>query len=374
MLLLGYTWRYLSRNIARTTLIVSGLSSAVAAIVFAYGIAGWVEVLSAKSLESIVAGSTLWVVPSRAISIDHDTGLIVTDDFLSEALIQRLSSIDSGTRLRRVVVLRGSLSADRIVIYFADWEKRIVVSSDLWKAHGSRPGPAVIAGRHVFIAAEDRTLPQKAVRMPLVAARTTFKVTAPASWLVANPADPIAWSVRASAIRGVVVTDNPAIRPSKDSIAIVYLTRSHLSRFDPFTFVTKFSALTLNSRMSTLFGSVARVVLILGFALAISSAMLEISERREEVAILSVTGLTSNLVTLFGVEAAIIQTLSFAIGSIVGIVLLRFAVTTSYQPQILVQALAFALTYVPALVVSTTLLPAQAIASGKPLDALRRGD
>jgi hypothetical protein len=372
MLLLNYVGSYLVRNLSRTCLTLGGVSIAIAAIVFAYGITGWLEILSSKSLESIVTGSTIWVVPPGSVRIDRDTGLVIANGSLTEHVIRALRDVDATVVLTRVIAAPVLVNGVKCVVYGAENVPATVVSPDLWKVIGARPGSAAVGGHRVFISAEDRALPNRSLQMPLATARTDLRLTVPASWVLADAADPVRWSMQAAKMQHLIVTDNPATRSHGDAVAIVYLVRSRLSRFDPFTFRTKFSALTLNSGMSTLFGDVARAVLFLGALLATASAMVAIKERREEVAIFSVTGLVSSFVVLLGIEAVLVQLISFAIGSVVALTLLRVTLASSYRPEIVAQAVAFAAIYVPAVIVITTLFPGQVVASLRPMETVRR--
>jgi hypothetical protein len=321
-----------------------------------------------------LSGSSIWVVPARTVRIDRDTGLIVADGRVSESTISKLTDLDPAVSLKRMDVAAVRLGGVKVVAY---GDARIIgndgirVSPDLWRGVGEHPARARINDKNIVIAGVNHALPPRAVQMSLTEIRRLTGVTSGASWLFADPSDPKQWATRAAALH-VNVTSDPSSVSTAESDAVVYLLQGSFSRFDPFTFRTKFSAVTLNAGMSTLFGYVARAVLLLGVALAIMSAVIGVRERREEVALFSVTGLISSFVLLLGTEACILQVLAFSCGGVIATAILRIVLAGEFRPEIIVQALAFVAIYMPALIVATTIVPGQTIAATTPMEAIRR--
>src|ERR1043165_8337084 len=87
MLAINYILRYLARQRGRVFLTLAGISISISAIVFAYGIAGWVEFSSSRSLSQVVGDSTIWVVPGGGVKLDPQTGLIIPEGSLSEETV-----------------------------------------------------------------------------------------------------------------------------------------------------------------------------------------------------------------------------------------------------------------------------------------------
>jgi hypothetical protein len=364
------------RNLGRTLMTLSGLSMSIAAIVFAYGIAGWVDVLSSRALTYLLSGASVWVVPAESVAIDRETGLIVAKGVLSERTIRTLSSVDPTVRLKRVEAAAVVFSGVKAVAYGDEHvgeSEGVRVSPDLWQLVEGRPGLAPVGGSIAQIVGENRALPPRAIQMSLTRYHRLIGRTTGASWLIADPRDPVRWAANAGAHPFVFVTDNPALVHSPlGTEAIVYLVHGSLSRFDPFSFRTKFSAVTINAGMSTLFGYTARAVLFLGLVLAITSAVISVRERREEVVLFSVSGLSSSFVVLLGIEACIIQSVAFLLGAAIGAAILQIVLAGAYRSEIVVQAFAFVVIYMPGLIVLTTVVPGQIIAGRRPMDSVRR--
>src|SRR5438045_5884282 len=87
-----YVLRYLARRRIRTTLTFAGVSLAISAIVFAYGLSGWVEAYSSRSLSQVIKDSKIWVVPGGGVRLDERTGLLIPQGAISDQTIELLGS------------------------------------------------------------------------------------------------------------------------------------------------------------------------------------------------------------------------------------------------------------------------------------------
>lgn len=375
--MLRYLLRYLARCWVRALLTLAGISIAIAAIVFAYGVAGWVDLWSSRSLSHVLGDATIWVVPARGVTVDPGSGLIVPQGHLAEAAVQALKDASDGHRLYEVLGAPVLFAGERAVLYGDARESDSLgatVSEDLWRKSRSGPGVILIGQQEIQVVHVRQDLPPRALVTSLNEARRVLGMPTGASWLLSNTEHPLRLAHAFNAISGVRVSNSPMdeSRRNEGQQAIVYLIEGTLARFDPFSFRTKFSALVINSSMSTLFGVVARLIFLIGVVLAVSSSMIGLRERRDEIALLAVAGLEANVIVLFLLEACMTQSICFVLGSGIGFTMLYLALQSQLSLPIAGQAVGFSLVYLPILVVLTTMIPSQAVAGRRPVDLVRR--
>ena len=181
------------------------------------------------------------------------------------------------------------------------------------------------------------------------------------------------WARGLAETSDIRITNVPVLEQvHADPKATAYLIEGNVARFDPFSFRTKFSALVINSSMSTLFGIVARLIFLLGIAVAVTSASIGLQERRDEIAIFAVTGFEANVILLFLAEACVTQILCFVLGGLIGLLMVYLAIQNKMSAGIAGQALAFGVVYMPTLIVLTALIPSQSVANRRAVELVRR--
>ncbi len=370
MSIFRYLLRYFTRRRGRASLTLAGISVSISAIVLAYGLSGWVESHSSRSLSQVLGDAKVWVVPARGVKVDSETGLIVPQGWISEDTIQILQR--PGVHLTRVIAGPISFAGRRVVLYGDEREHEpgLTVSSDLWSEFDREPRPVKIGGQDTSIGAERQSLAPRSIITSLATARRLLGIRDGASWLLSSSGTSITWARMVKDVQGIKVTGDPGSE-SDAQRAIVYLIEGTVARFDPFSFRTKFSALIINSALTTVFGITARLIFLLGVSLAITSSMVGLRERRDEIALFAVTGLESNVFLLFLAEACVTQIMCLLVGSGFGLVFLWLVLRNGLAIQIIAQALGFGAVYLPVLVVLSTIIPSQAVAKRRPVELVR---
>ncbi len=370
MSLLQYLLRYFSRRRLRAVLTISGVSLAISAIVFAYGLSGWVESYSSRSLAQVIDNQKIWIVPSGGVKLDPSTGLIVPQGFVSEDTIRLFTGAEIA--FKRVVAGPLVLRSEHVVLYGDEriTNSGLLVSSDLWAMIDRHATTISINGEDVTIAQENTTLPPRSVITSLQVGKRVLRIDDGASWLLSDDPRAVSWARGFGKANNVRVSSDPT--PGADGTrANIYLLEGTVARFDPFTFRTKFSALTINSSLTTMFGLTSRLVFLLGVALAITSSLITLRERRDEIALFSVAGLQSGVSLLFLLEACLNQILCLILGSAVGLALLSITLGGALRIELATQSVAFGIVYLPVLIVLTTIIPSQVVASRRPVDLVR---
>ena len=376
MRFLSYSFRLLARNRGRTILVVVGVSLSVAAIVFTYGLSAWVDILSSSSLTFALQGASIWVVPANGVEAERNTGLLVSRGVISDETVQELESVDKSVRFWRVETIVTKVADIDVVAYGDDRVAHgtsLVVASDVWQAMQAKGGGMLRnPGCHIDKVDVQTDLPAHSIEGPRGVVECLFGSESRTEWLVANTKDIASWSRHASEIPRLRVTSEPDASPNMQDVgATVYVVKGSLNRFDPFGFNAKFSAMTINSGLATLFGYEAKLVFILGLILSVTSSVLGVRERREEIAVFSVAGSQWSLFGLFWSEACLVQVACFVLGEAIGLSILWFMLGTRYNVAIGVEASAFALLYLPITIVLSTLIPGQMVARVQPSELLR---
>jgi hypothetical protein len=369
-------WRYVLlhafRKPRRFILTCLGLAASFAAVFFAYGISGWVEAQSSRALAAVVGDANVWVVAGAMPHMDAETGAILPRESPVSSAIEGLRRLPEGEGLARVAVGRVLLNDRPVVLYADERERRdgLVVAGDLWRRLGSRPGSALISGRRVVVEGVRETLPPGVAVTSFAVGESLQEASLTTAWLVGRVSRPVAWGRSVSTLSGVVVRDGPGDVPGAP--AVVQILEGSVSRFDPFSFRTKFSALMLGTSMGTVFGVLARVVFLLGVGLAGSSAGIGLWERRAELAVFAVNGLQSGVTVLFLLDALLLNGLAALLGALLATAMLKACLPSIEDQTILGHMLGIGAAYVPLLIAVSTLIPAQLVAVRHPGRLARR--
>lgn len=359
------------RRPRRFVLTCLGLAASFAAVFFAYGVSGWADAQSSRALAAVAGDANVWVVAGQMPELDPATGTVQPRAALPAQTVDALLALGGQAALQRGAAVRVKLG-DKPAVLYADEREHgagLAVASDLWRAFGGHPTNASIGARTVFVASERASLPAGVAVAPFEVGES-LESPLPTAWLTSRQPRPREWCRRAGELPGLAVRDALGDVPGARGVAL--LLDGSLSRFDPFSFRTKFSALTLEASMGTVFGLAARAVFLLGVGLAVSSAVMSLWERGPELAVFAVNGLQSSVTVLLLLEALLVNGLATVAGGVIAAVLLGACLPSLAEPAILGHALGIGIAYVVVLVVITTLVPAQLVAARHPGRLVRR--
>ncbi len=373
--ILRYLIRYMLRCWPRLALTAAGLSLAISAVIFAYGVSASVVDASSKGLSFVLNSGTLWIVPGAGVRLSPATGLILPNGFIDDETVKRLTTLDQEAKLEKVIAGETVIMGKSAVIYGSNYYEEsdgATASQDFQKIVGNIPAAVSIGGKELLIARFDSQLPSSTITTSFSKANAIFGLTNNVGWLLCRHTDGVRWVTEASKVEGVRVTDTPDINPEGQRIkAVAYLIEGSLSRFSPFSFHTKFSSLILNRSISTVLGRVSQVIFLLGLAMALTSSLIGIWEKRDEIALFAAKGLVASTTVMFLVEASIIQLASFAIGSIVGLLTLKQLIGQPLHADVLGLTFTIGFIYLSILIATTTLIAANTVASRTPIDLIR---
>jgi hypothetical protein len=295
---------------------------------------------------------------------------------MSPSVADAVKKTDGASIITRVAVGITEMDGRTVVLYATDANDgtSLLVSTQIWRSLGEKRA-VTVGGIATTVVGVDARLPANAVSGSFDLWVPAIDSSRRANWLLVVTDRPRLVSDALARMIGASVTDSPNDIVSKANTrgVSVFLLNASLSRFDPFSFRTKFSSLVLNAAMSTIFGWVARFVFLAGIVLAITSALIGVRERRDEIGLLAALGLQAGVTTLLLFESVIICGLSFILGSIVAMIVLAGVLPQAQWLTVMGPSLVMGSTYLIVLLVLTPLVAAQQVAARSAAELVREG-
>ncbi|HTU12188.1 MAG TPA: ABC transporter permease [Allosphingosinicella sp.] len=261
--------------------------------------------------------------------------------------------------------------AGRPITVYWDGRRRshegAAISTSLASAVGSRPFPESLSVVPPTPLQVRDDLPGQTIVLPY-------------EWLRGSANEGPTWIVgrvstrdarEAAANERLTIRDNLAKERVPHDNGTIFLLNSSLSRFDPFSFQTKFGALQLNGVTSSLLGWVSRLVFLLGGAFAISSLMMSVEERRPEIAALAALGYEPEFTQMALIEASFLFITSIIIGLTAAAALSVFVLHPRELVASLAAGLGLSAFFTIFVLVVATLLMGQSVAKRSVVSLMR---
>jgi putative ABC transport system permease protein len=360
----------LLRQRERTAFTIVGLALAIATVVLVFSISLRFEGSSTDSLGYVTQGGNLWVLPPGGFESTSRSGFVLSTGRLSDGAVAALARDGGISSAAPAIVGETPIGETTLVVYGrGDGSGTAVLGTAAASALGASAGSDTDMGGHVLrVTAVDEKVPPTAIVVSLDDAAAITGDPRP-SWIVATATD-----VRklADASTDLTVTSDPSVQSAgPGALALAYALNGQLSRFDVFSFKAKFGQTVMNKSTSTIFGQIARITLLLGFLLAISSALMTIEERRVEFGILAAVGITDDVLYLFLAESALVFVAGFVLGVLLGGATYLLLLPALFDPQALLKATLITATYIPAMLILGALIPLNRLLQRSPLELLR---
>ncbi len=360
----------LLRQRERTAFTIVGLALAIATVVLVFSISLRFEGSSTDSLGYVTQGGNLWILPAAGFESTSRSGFVQSSGRLPDEAVAAIARADGVSGASPAIAGEIPVGTATLALYGkGDGAGTATVGTAAASALGASAGATVeVGGQSLRIAAVDEKIPPAAVVVSLSDAAAITGDPRP-SWIVANAAD-----VRKLAAESTdfTITSDPAVATAAaGALGLAYALNGQLSRFDVFSFKAKFGQTVMNKSTSTIFGQIARITLLLGFLLAISSALMTIEERRVEFGILAAVGITDDVLYLFLAESALVFVAGFVLGVVLGGATYALLLPTLFDPQALLKATLITATYIPAMLILGALIPLNRLLQRSPLELLR---
>jgi hypothetical protein len=388
ILKLSYT--NMARHKDRAAFTIIGLALALGVLFFVYNIAAAYQGNVSNTFNYITRnGINLWITPIHSFYYDARTQLIFVNgslpynDYLQIYKATLNGSLPTGTTVFAEIINKTQINNQPFVVWGttrlsnSSSPLQVYMNQQAASALGVTIGQQfTLAGQRVVFAQDITGLPttQNLIVVPLNLANLLLNHQA-------GPPLEISWIlVRAPLLKLVAnwVSNNMNFIESTSPLAaltpmargIEFILPAGFYRFQVVSFSSQLSAISLSRVVSTTYGLLANICLGLGFVLVVSTAILNMEERRRELGIWSAIGIAEDAFLVFLVETVLVYAVALTIGFIVGITLSAFFAPWTLQPNTLVATFLVITPYFPILIIAGSLIPLQMLLNKKPLDLL----
>ena len=370
-----YLHRYFRGHRSRVILAASGISLSLASVCLAYGLAAWTNNASTAALAYATDNASLWVVPKGGLYLNRQVGAIFSRGRFTPA---EVASITATQKVKAVVRMAiGVVSIDKIksVLYATDNAsgRYLVASEDLWRRLGSRQRRVDVAGRPAVISHVDSALPSNSISGSFQTWSAILGEASSPDYVLIRADDPKQVAKSLGRLLGARISDSPEslFGSYAHGHPTVVLLQGTFSRFDPFSFRTEFSAFVMGRALSTVFGWTSRLIFLVGLVLAITSMLISVVERRDEIALFSALGLEVNITSLFIVESIVTISIALAFATLLSTAILRVLNFSGSLLSLLGPAFSMGILYATIASIVPPLVAAQRIAGRRPAELVR---
>lgn len=374
--MLRYALLTIRRSKIRVLLTTGGLGIAFGAVVFAYAVAAEIQSLSSLALDYVIRDATIWIAPSPGPRLDPGAQALAEREALPPEIVEALVRRSQG-RLKRLTVGIVDVAGHPTVLYADEREQHdrdgVAISPALASILPNPTNQVNLGIRSIRIDETREALAGFTIVAPYKLGTDLLQSPTKVTWLVGNVPEPKQWAFDVRKSFSVAVTDSAALgQPAgEEKKIIIYLLEGSLSRFDPFTFRTKFSAFMLHTSMSTIFGWTARAVFLFGVILVVTSLSISVRERRAEVAVFTALGLQPEMTLLLFAETLLLLALVVPVGACIAAAMAIGFLPRHDLASSLLASLALTVFFLPVTLVVAGLWAGQVIAGRSDVDLVR---
>ena len=381
--ILRYGFGSVRRQGEKSVLTILGLSLAISSMVFVYtmGIYFQSDISSVYHFE-VAQNNNIWVTPEKGFYINLTSRAIFANGTLPQSLLQEMNTLsDNGTfpaqtRVEGVVVGQIEVGQTDLVVYGSSSSPNGVafLSTQAASTLNVRNGQSFTFHGLTFTASVGSSPIPRIIMIDLASAQEILNLRGSLSWLTLKSPLPRAIVTFLSSKLGFVPSDDPSMKHlSQTSTApgIVYFLTGVLVRGEVLTFDTKFSSLLVSQVVTSAFGSLGQITLILGFVLIVSTSILTLEERRKEMGVLASIGVITDIIYEFLAEFVIIFAIAMAIGVSLGAALDYFLIPQLFSLQKLVGGLEVIAGFFPPMIIFGALIPSNVVLTKRPVQLMR---
>jgi hypothetical protein len=388
-ILLKVSIQNMARHKDRTSFTILGLALALGVLFFVYNISAAYQGNVSNSFNYLTRGGVdLWVTPVQGFTFDSQSQLIFTNGSLpygDYASVERAASngtLAGGTVVYAELVNTTMVNGHQVVIWGttrlsnSSLPLTVLMNQQAASAFGVSAGASfTIAGRPAVFSQSitDLATTYGVAVMPLsLASELLDQVSSPPriSWmLVKSPLYKQAAQWTSSGLNYVLST-SPTATVTPGSRGIVFALPAGFYRYQVVSFSSQLSAISLSRVVGTSYGLLANISLGLGFVLVLSTAILNMEERRRELGIWSALGIAEDAFFVFLIETILVYVAAMSAGFFLGVGLISAFAPWTLELSNLGRTFLVIIPYFPILVIVGSLIPLQLLLSKKPLDLL----
>jgi putative ABC transport system permease protein len=363
---LGRLVRFALANIARrperVTLAVLGIALAIMSVTVVRTISASFANTGSATVETVLDGASLWVVPPEGAVYDPDVQAIVSLGPAPDI------AVPAGWSATRTVVGVWRSGTHRLAVYgdATAAPGRAVIGSQAADELGLSTGDDLSFGGRsltVKVTGDDRV-----VRVP--ASQAARELGDTGWWTLKEPASEAGrkdLGAVLSTATGLPSTTNPATTPDASGKGLIY---DAVGGSSTVTFDQKYSAMFSGKVTGSTLGLISTIGLVLGFVIAVTSFLSSVQERRREFGIMSSIGLADEVLYFFLVESAIVFLVSYVVGVAVAGVAVAVVIPGIATPLAWAQAAGTVAAYLPAMAIVGALVPVHHLLQQRPVELL----
>jgi hypothetical protein len=382
----------MSRHKDRASFTVVGLALALGVLFFVYNISAAYQGNVSNSFNYLTRGGVeLWIAPVKSFYFDSNSQLIFTNGSLPYRDYAQLSqaltngTLPGGTTLYAEIINKTEVNGHSLVVWGTTRLSNTTAPLQAYLNQQAASSLGISIGQQFTLGGQDvvyvqwiADLPttEAVIVMPLILAYNLLDLKTTSSpklsWILVQ--SPLYKFVSDWAGKNLgyceSASPNAIITPS--SRGIVFALPSGFYRFQVVSFSSQLSAISLSKVVSTSYGLLANICLGLGFVLVLSTAILNMEERRRELGIWSALGIAEDAFFVFLVETILIYLIAMTIGFGLGVGLSALFAPWTLQLSTLERTFLVIIPFFPVMIVLGSLIPLQLLLNKKPLDLLLR--
>ncbi len=377
------------RHKDRAVFTIVGLALALGILFFVYSVGVSYQDNVTGSFNYITRdGINLWLTPPKGFHFDSESQLLFPNETLPHAVYDQIAN----------AIGNGTLGKDNVA--YAEFIVKTTVNGKPFIVWGTtrlapgQPNPVYLnvqASTALGVSISQQfTLANK----PVVFAQQIVAIQTPMNLMIVpldfaytilnEPAGSgISWvTVRAPFFKTTanwlgshfdfVVSTSPSALITPATKGVVFVLPAGFARFQVVSFSSQLSALSLGKVVNTAYGLLANISLGLGFVLVVSTALLNMEERRRELGMWAAIGIAEDTFFIFLIESILVYAIASIIGFGVGILFSAAFTPWTLQTSTLERTSLALVPYFPTLVIVGSLIPLQILLNKKPLDLLLR--
>ena len=380
----------MTRHKDRAAFTIIGLALALGILFFVYGIGISYQTNVSTSYNYVTRGGVnLWVTPTQGFVYDSQSQLLFANGTLPYGVYTQISDAVSNGTLPQSTVVNAELIAKTSI----DGQSFIVWGTTRISETG--PPLQVMMNQQAANAlgisvSQQFTLAGQTVvfAQPIVGLQTTdnlLMVPLSLGYKILNqnitPRSDLSWIlIKAPYFKttagwissqfNFAESTSPSASITTNTRGIVFILPAGFSRYAVIPFSSQLSAVSLSRVVNTTYGLLANVSLGLGFILVVSTALLNMEERRRELGMWAAIGIAEDTFFIFLIESIFVYAIAAAIGFLIGIGFSAAFAPWTLRLSTLGNSSLALLPYFPTLVIVGSLVPLQILLNKKPLDLL----
>lgn len=380
----------MSRHKDRTSFTIVGLALALGVLFFVYNISAAYQGNVSNSFSYLTRGGIdLWITPVQGFSFDSESQLIFTNGSIPYSDFTAIeSAAGNGTFAGRTfaygeVVNRTTVNGHQLIVWGTTRLSDAKAPFPVLMNQQAASIFGVSIGAQFSVAGQPAVFSQQVADLPTTSGVAIMPLSLAFKLLDNGSSQKLSWILVGSSLfkqaaqwasshLNYVLSTSPTAKVNPGSRGIVFALPAGFYRYQVVSFSSQLSAISLSKVVSTSYGLLADISLGLGFVLVLSTAILNMEERRRELGIWSALGIAEDAFLVFLIETVLVYIMAMAIGFFLGVGLITAFAPWTFQLSNLGRTFLVIAPYFPMLVIVGSLIPLQLLLSKKPLDLLLR--